>query len=183
MDDNDIGFANTTSPSIIDCDIKLVADIDRASLCADQRHLLAYFESKTGGTRLASRADLNPSDITRMLPMIALHELVYDDKGRLGDFRVRLLGTRMVFYYGERTGETYFSLRKTPELIPSADRIFQSLATVAKEKQPALCSSSFQDGRKKWLNAVSMYIPLSTEGENVNMAISYADITEEPAQR
>ena len=178
MTENSSNTVETVTSSSADCVIKTLSDSDLESLCQDQKDLLAYFQTKTGGTRLASRADLNPADLKPMLPMMAIHDVINNDDGLCVDFKIRLLGTKMVFYYGERTGYTYADLAKTPELAISAARILSSIKAVVAERAPIVCTSSFQNGKKKWLDVAVLYIPLSKDGSHINMALSYADIKE-----
>lgn len=66
------------------------------------RALHDYVERKRGSREMADRADINPGEITKLMPNIVIAEEVNGGS----DFRVRLFGTALVELLGEeRTGK------------------------------------------------------------------------------
>lgn len=68
------------------------------------RSLFEYWQSKLRGRRLPDRADIDPTEIPRLLPNLVLVDILPDRPDR---FRYRLIGTEIVRVFGrEMTGRT-----------------------------------------------------------------------------
>lgn len=68
----------------------------------EQRELFDYWRAKAAGGRYPTRADIQPSELRRLLPCLSILEVVGGDTLRL---KVRLAGTRLRDYLGvEITG-------------------------------------------------------------------------------
>lgn len=68
---------------------------------ADLREVLTYWLVRRRGTDPPERSDVEPTDLRRHLPRLALIDTADD----LADFRIRLFGTQLVREFGEeRTG-------------------------------------------------------------------------------
>lgn len=75
---------------------------------------LEYWAAKRGNRFAPARSDIDPLDITAILPRIMLADVVRDAAGRLG-FRYRLSGTGIGRTHGsELTGQGPLDLRPAP---------------------------------------------------------------------
>ncbi|WP_339831023.1 PAS domain-containing protein [uncultured Parvibaculum sp.] len=77
---------------------------------ADAIALHDYWQSKRGERPMPDRADIRPSDFARMLPSLAIIEVI--DGGR--DFRFRLFGSELANWMGCDRTDQYFS-----EMLPA----------------------------------------------------------------
>lgn len=74
------------------------------SLHPEHAALVAFFDTRTNGTRLARRSDFRPEELVAFLERMSLVEPVLDADGTLVDARFRLMGSAIATAYGEMTG-------------------------------------------------------------------------------
>lgn len=78
---------------------------------ADAIALHDYWNSKRGERPMPDRRDIRPSEIVRMLPSVAIIEVI--DGGR--DFRFRLFGSELANWMGcDRTGQLFSQMQPAP---------------------------------------------------------------------
>jgi len=78
---------------------------DPAQIIKDKRllALYRYWASKRGDRTMPARADIDPTEIPALLPIIVLIDIV-----GIGDYRYRLAGTEIVRNFGrDMTGKTF----------------------------------------------------------------------------
>ena len=128
------------------------------------RSVIAYFDAKTGGTRLPSRADIVPADLKPHLPKIFIWDMDTDTDGTVHDIRIRLLGTEVAYFYGESTGVSFLDY---PE--PGvAERAFAVARRMM--ETPAVMGYRVRGitTEKRHVALYVCYVPLSTDGVHVN---------------
>lgn len=128
------------------------------------QQLLAYWQSKLRGRKAPSREDILPEELGSLLPWVILVEVV----GTPPRFRVRLAGTGVVREYGfEVTGKFLDDL----DMGPARDRSLDDHRRAVRECRPVWGSFDFrkQDGR--WVSYERITLPLSADGESVNMLL------------
>lgn len=105
--------------------------MDIAGLHSDQRfgRLLRYVDGKRGGNRWAARADIDPSDIPKLLPNIWVIEVEPRPPGDTATrLRVRLAGTQVERIYGRSLAGAYL---ENLDWGHHSQRIFASLNRMA----------------------------------------------------
>ena len=130
----------------------------------EQRQLFDYWRSKCGARRMASRADVRPAEIKRLLPYITLIDLV--DESR---FRVRLAGTQLREFFGREITGAYLDdldLGGRPNYWEAAnDRLAQGL--------PAQGILPVHRPRGEFITRFWMRLPLSNDDQRVNMVLGH----------
>ncbi|WP_286829010.1 MULTISPECIES: PAS domain-containing protein [Kordiimonas] len=126
--------------------------------------VLAYFEERTGGKRLACRADIEPGQLRDILPDVCIMTPEFDPAGVLEDVKVRLMGTNVVNFYGEMTGKSIF-IHPSSEV---ADRIFKSAAFCLERRKPVLVQAYTLSEEKNYLRVSVMYVPLSENNRDID---------------
>lgn len=140
-----------------------------AGLPADLRALFEYWRAKRAGRKMPARADLDPAELKMMLPSMILVDVVYGDTGK-ADFVYRLLGTHEVEVRGEnptgrRVAENFFG--------PSLENVLGCYMTVVENKQPYLDDDYFVRDGDDYADEANIFLPLSNDGERINMIIVY----------
>lgn len=123
-----------------------------------------YWLDKAAGRRMPGRADIDPTEIPKLLPDVMLVERL--DSGR---YRYRLIGTENAAAHGvNATG------RFLDEVLPGPDYAAHVLALYDQcvERRRALYSEClfFSPSRRDpERHTKVLFMPLSSDGENVNM--------------
>lgn len=127
--------------------------------------MYAWWEEKRRMTgRLPSRADVNPAEIPRLLPHIALLDILTDPL----DYRYRLVGTRIVEAMGaERTGKRMREVMTPPAIAATVEVIAQLLRT----REPLAFSGTLFWLSRDYIEFETLILPLSSDGETVDMAV------------
>jgi hypothetical protein len=130
--------------------------------------LRRYWLDKRGDHALPSRADMVPSELKPVLDGLIMIDVLPD----LAEFRYRLVGTAVTQYFltdptGKTTQEAW-----APVGPRFADRIRNNLRAIARER---VCVHAW--GAVDWMGSGDeafecLYLPLSDDGETVNMIIN-----------
>lgn len=137
---------------------------DAAPATPVAQQFLAYWQSKLKGRKAPRREDILPEELGKLLPWVVLIEVV----GTPPRFRVRLAGTGVVQEYGaEMTGKFLDDL----DLGAARDRSLEDHRRAVREVRPVVGTFDFktQDGR--WMSYERITLPLSADGETVNMLL------------
>lgn len=121
---------------------------------------LRYFEEKTGGGRLARRADLKPEELTAILPEIAIFQPIYDATGRVVDVKALLEGTKLDSFYGSITNK----LISDYPYKAVGDRILLACKRCVEVAKPIVVVSDTLSAQKDFLAITVLYIPMSEDG-------------------
>lgn len=150
-------------------EIPAVAPADRSgrSIMASGllHELLAYWRSCCQGDALPRRADIDPTDIPRLLPYLLLTEVLAD-----GRYRYRLVGTEV-----ERSFGTAMTGRHIDELMYGDYRSYIEglYRRVVAERQPIFSGSRYGGGDGGGpLYTERVMLPLSNDGAAVDMVLS-----------
>jgi hypothetical protein len=133
------------------------------------RAVFAYWNSKRRGRAMPSRADLDPVELKAFLPQLVLLDVEWEPLR----FRSRLVGTEVTRV---RRG-----LGKSDPTGQYVDEVTHHQGTasvlvhyrrVAEEKKPSLDSGTYTpDAERPWLRFTRLVMPLSADGETVNMLL------------
>jgi len=127
-----------------------------------------YWDAKRGGRAMPARADINPPQLREHLGWIILVDVLPD----LSDFRYRLVGTKVARYFGsDGTGQTISEAFR--QYGAGAIKGVQAVHRKAARDKVAVAAR----GEAAWLADGfdyfdSIYLPLSDDGETVNMILS-----------
>lgn len=125
---------------------------------------LDYWSTKRGGRFAPSRGDIDPTEITAILPRILLAD-VTRDAGDGVAFRYRLSGTGIGEVHGfELTGKSPLDLQP-----PQYGRLVESHYREAVEARGPLVHVIALQTDKKARSYARIVLPLSNDGESVNM--------------
>ncbi|HXC28886.1 MAG TPA: PAS domain-containing protein [Stellaceae bacterium] len=124
-----------------------------------------YWNRLRGDRKMPSRADFDPIDIPHLLPLIVLYAVQQD-----GGYTVRLVGEEVVQFTGRSATGRPAGATLPPE---AAERLTSILAAVCDERAPR-----FRAGKARWIpekdyrDFEACFLPLSADGERVNMILS-----------
>jgi hypothetical protein len=124
-----------------------------------------YWQAKCGGRAMPRRADIDPSEITKLLPNLQITELV-DGGARV---RYRLVGTAVVTAYGAEFTGKYF------DEVFSGDRlrfVEDNYRVMCSAKRPILVGNRYVSRKDVELFCYRLVMPLSDDGASVNQALT-----------
>jgi hypothetical protein len=131
------------------------------------RQIYAYWQQKRGSRRMPSRADIDPTEIPRLLPNLLISE--YLPEGEVGRWRYRLAGTAIAAAFGRNPTGRYID-----ELTKGDYRAFiERIHRMVREDQRALfCASEYTGARDIPMSAKRLLLPLTTDGQQVDQIIT-----------
>ena len=131
--------------------------------------LKTYWDAKRAGRPMPSRADIRPADMKEHLGWIIL----LDALGDCSDFRYRTIGTRVTQYVlADATGKTIAEAIGPygEEAVAETMKAFHRKA--ANDKQPVRAHGDADWLGRHILRFDALFLPLSDDGEQVNMILS-----------
>ncbi|ACJ00270.1 PAS domain-containing protein [Rhodospirillum centenum] len=144
---------------------------------ADRRFvdLHTYWESRRRGSFAPARPDIDPMDIPGLLPMVVLLDVVPGPGGGAADFRFRLVGTWIDRLFGRPLTGTLLSEARVRELGGPA---LDACRSVVADGHPLFAEFRIrlgrpgQDGRGGQVEALALLLPLSRDGQTVDMLLA-----------
>ena len=127
-----------------------------------------YWDSKRAGRAMPARSDLDPSEITALLPHVVLLDVLEEPL----DFRYRLMGTAIEANLSQR----YTGLKMSAiahQRPPS--RLWSNFETVVVTRQPMITQVPYIGPHKDFLAAQDLITPLSSDGSRVDMLFNLVD--------
>lgn len=133
------------------------------------KELYSYWKQVRGDRLMPSRADIDPTDIPKLLKSI----LLLDIEQQTGRMKFRLTGTRITELYGtDYTGwyldKVYFGRRR--------DAVLASYQSAIDDRCPHHCWMKFTNKDGLEFDMERLILPLSSDGQNVDKLISLLDI-------
>lgn len=161
---------------------QLSPDLDRPAAAADAQsgalagappdllEMYAYWQRKRGARPMPARTDIEPAEIKRLLPGMLLVDIRRGPDGT-PDFVYRLVGTRESDMRGHdptgrRVADAYYG--------KSADDVTECYRRVVESGCPFLDDDCFHLPGQEWSPAASIYLPLSSDGAQVDMVLVYS---------
>ena len=154
-----------------------MADPDFIADCHERvRAIYRDWDGKRRGRRMPCRADLDPVDIPKFLPDICLVDVVPDERR----YVYRLIGTNEVAMRGRDptgmpVGEGYFGT--------SAQSVFLNYDGVTRSRAPRIDRDPSITSDDRFIQHESIVLPLSDDGENVNMVLVFTVYGPAPPRR
>ncbi len=126
------------------------------------QELYEYWAAQRGARSMPARSDIDPVDLKKILPLLILIDVVPDPRRYI----YRLVGTHEVeMRGGDPTGkpvdEAYYA--------ESAGDTAYYLDRVVRTRQPVLYRGTYQPLRTRTQREDVLFLPLSKDGETVNM--------------
>ena len=129
------------------------------------RELHDCWDGKRAGRAMASRSDIDPLDIPRILPNL----LLFDVQAESRRFKARLVGTAIVDLYGaDYTGRYLDEI----ELGGGREQILKDYETCLELRRPAISNGLFWNLRDAQLRIERLILPLSDDQEEANMLLA-----------
>jgi hypothetical protein len=130
----------------------------------DIEALYAYWDRKRAGRSMPSRADIDPSDVARLMSQV----FIVDVGAEEGKPVYRLFGTALVSLFGrEMTG------RPVAEGLPSqaAEEALARYRTVIRDRRPHYHRARLHEPRNDYTDVERLLLPLSPNDIRVDMVI------------
>lgn len=124
------------------------------------RRMGGYLKRKCGERPMASRADIDPTEIREFLPYVVLVD-IHDDPLRV---YYRLVGTRIAEFYGEFTGTWMHDRPISGAYRQIAEKIYRTLIDT---KAPVFGITEMRTRTDALVSYEWGYFPLSSDGVNV----------------
>jgi hypothetical protein len=147
---------------------KILEDFERELERCQHPQLIAlyrYWRWKAGDRRAPSRAEIRPEEIVAILPNILLLDIV----GSVPRLKYRLVGTEFVHIYG---GEITGRFLDEIDFDGMGELIIADYFTVVHECRPTCTSWDFTKDDGRWLKYERLTLPLSEDGQSVNMLLA-----------
>jgi hypothetical protein len=134
---------------------------------AEHRQLYAYWSGKCRDGALPARADIDPIDLRRQLPRIALIDVLREPGGL--QFRYRLTGTEIVERSGrDPTGKRFDELYRGAYLQTALD----TYRRVVETGRPELSERTYPlVPDREYLHYDRLILPLAADGQTVDMVL------------
>jgi hypothetical protein len=132
------------------------------------REFFRYWQSKAPAGQLPGRAHIDPLEIPRLLPHIALYDVV-----RSGEdlrFRFRLAGTGVVETLGaDNTGKFIDEIMNAEAYKP----LREHYGILVRDGTPQYWKRNLPYANRDFLAVQRLALPLAADGKTVDMVISY----------
>ena len=129
----------------------------------DLRTLYAYWVRQCGSRPMPRRADIDPSDIVSVLPVVFIADI-----SRPLRFRFRLVGTSICSRWkDDLTGKWLDELSFDGE----REAVLEQYASVARTGIPRIDKEEFVNEESRYLHYKRLLLPLSEDGQVPNMLI------------
>ena len=143
--------------------------LDLDSATPRLRQAYDYWAAKRGSRPMPARRDIDPAEIKPLLPYLVLMDVLRDARpGWPLDFRYRLLGTVTDAMMNGRY--TWKCMSELPHQQPGS-RLWESLARVTGTRHRV----PYVGPHKDFMSVVDLVMPLSDDGETVNMLFCIID--------
>ncbi len=128
----------------------------------------AYWDRKRGTRAMRERAAMVPSELREHLAWIVMTDVLPD----FSDFRYRLVGTLVnKYFYNDVTGKTLrAAFAHAPEAVTKAALSLHRKC--ARDKVAVLVSGSSDWMEGGYEEFISLYLPLSDDGETCNVVLN-----------
>lgn len=130
--------------------------------------LYQYWNSKRGKRLMPSRADIDPLDFPSYLPGIVMVDVGHEPL----TLTYRLVGTREAEARGHNpTGRSVFEAWDGR----SQEDVIENYQSVVSRKGPLYDADRTLDPTREWLEAGTVFLPLSDDDETVNKILIYTE--------
>jgi hypothetical protein len=128
------------------------------------RSLYDYWQRKKAGRRLPARADIEPMEIPRLLPWIALVEVTKNPQR----FCFRLAGTHVEGFYGGKVTGRWLDVLDFSDYSAA---ITAQYAEAVRSSEPSVARFAFTKNDGRHIAYERALLPLSSDGRIVDMLL------------
>lgn len=142
-----------------------MSDPDFLATCHDRiKSVYRYWDGKRTGRLMPRRADLDPLEIPKLLPDMGLVDVVPDERR----YVYRLIGTNEALMRGrDPTGQAV----KDAYFGTSVDSVYLNYDAVVRTRAPVLDRDPSRTSDFRYITHETIFLPLSEDGETVNMVL------------
>jgi len=126
--------------------------------------LYGYWQELRRGRRAPARADIDPTEISQVLP----HIIMLDVEQNPRRFKIRLMGTRNVSWYGGDPTNRYLD---EIDLGGEPMSTFSLLDGLVDKMVPAHMTGEYTKHDGRTIRYERLFLPLSSDGERVDKII------------
>jgi hypothetical protein len=134
--------------------------------------LLSHWNAKRGTRAMPARADIDPTDpaLRSHLGFILLADVV----GEPPRFRFRLIGSKITELVGRDSTGKWFDELYSPADYESVTAAYR---WVVQNRAPLRITGNLRHANREWLDMESLDLPLSSDGENVDVILTRSVLT------
>jgi len=142
-----------------------MSDPDFLNPCHDRiKTIYRYWDGKRAGRMMPRRRDLDPLEIPRLLPDIGLVDVVPDERR----YVYRLIGTNEALMRGrDPTGQAV----KDAYFGTSVQSVYLNYDAVVRTRTPVIDRDPSRTSDDRFISQETIFLPLSDDGEHVNMVL------------
>jgi hypothetical protein len=129
--------------------------------------LLRYWESKRQGERLPARTDIDPLDLSRLLPHLLLFDVVRGDGGVR--FKFRVAGTAFSAMIGRDVTGLYLDELGPPDRVAA---VISGLSAIVETGRPCFLAGRPTLHSDQVMMVKRLGVPLATDGHAVDMILA-----------
>jgi hypothetical protein len=129
--------------------------------------LLRYWDSKRQGGRLPARTDIDPLDLTRLLPHLLLFDVVRTDDGPR--FRFRVAGTAFTTLIDRDVTGLHLDELGPPERVAT---VVSGLSAIVRTGRPCFLAGRPTLHSDQVMMVKRLGVPLATDGLAVDMILA-----------
>jgi hypothetical protein len=129
--------------------------------------LLRYWESKRQGERLPARTDIDPLDLSRLLPHLLLFDVVRGDGGVR--FKFRVAGTAFSAMIGRDVTGLYLDELGPPDRVAA---VISGLSAIVETGRPCFLAGRPTLHSDQVMSVKRLGVPLASDGHAVDMILA-----------
>jgi hypothetical protein len=129
--------------------------------------LLRYWESKRQGERLPARTDIDPLDLSRLLPHLLLFDVVRGDGGVR--FKFRVAGTAFSAMIGRDVTGIYLDELGPPDRVAA---VISGLSAIVETGRPCFLAGRPTLRSDQVTSVKRLGVPLASDGPAVDMILA-----------
>jgi hypothetical protein len=129
------------------------------------QELYDYWVVKKRERPMPARADIDPAEIKKLLPHLLLTDVVEGGKR----FRYRLVGTSIAETFGGNISGHHVDEVMTGKYLNFIEGVYRD---IVQQRKPIYSESMYNTGPTVGMKAERLMLPLSSDGEAVDMVLS-----------
>jgi hypothetical protein len=146
---------------------------DHAMTSKALRALRDYWRSLLGDRQMPARRDIDPIHIPKLLPHVTMADVCQDPPR----FRHRLLGTFVTRFFERDSTGKWLDAKLYDE---STDEVFSFYHQTILRRAPVAVRQTIPFIRKDWVTLEALLMPLSDDGDGINIVFGGIDIVPGP---
>jgi hypothetical protein len=137
---------------------------------------LGYWFTARGSREFPERADIDPTDIPRLLPHVVLTDVFHDPLR----FRYRLIGTAVTAMAGRDATGRWLDEELYGE---NLDRMLWAYRKCVDDRAPVAVREQIQFADRDWIVIEAVLLPLGSQGGRIDVILSAVDTIDPSVER